>query len=620
MDVLNPIYTEKAACQDCYKCVRQCTVKAIRVEQGRAAVVKDLCVLCGHCVEVCPVGAKKVRNDLSRVKKLLGAGRRVIASVAPSYVSEFPHLAPEQFVALLRKLGFWAVSETALGADLVSYEVARQLRSATPGTILISSACPTVVEYLHKYKPALARRMTAVASPLLTHARYLQQLYGSECAVVFIGPCISKKWEADTEPQLLSVAIDFEDLRRWIEETGLHPQVLKPGEEDRFMPQRAGKGTLYPIDGGMIAAVKSWSVPQGVRCMSFSGIEEINRALDDLEGASLEGSPLEGAPFSDPIFLELLACEGGCVNGPRSKKRTGTIKKRFSVLEYAQGASNFTRKAGNGVSGKETTGFAARGTSASGNAATDSATIEIAALAAYRWDLPPLQDPVCTEAELLEALRKTGKFSQEDELNCGGCGYDTCRDFARAMLAGRAEPNMCVSYMRKLAQKKANGLIQSIPSGVVIVDNDLHIVECNYNFARIAGEEALELWEAKPGLEGASLEKLLPCSRYFRDVLNGSEAIDRDLKMQNRILHATIFGIERGACAGGVFHDITAPWVQKDRVVTQARKVITKNLAVVQKIAFLLGENAAETEATLNSIIDSFEATEPVSAEKEPNR
>ena len=365
---------------------------------------------------------------------------------------------------------------------------------------------------------------------------------------------------------------DYETLR-----------VIQPNSEARLIPERAGKGALYPVDGGMIAAIKSWNVPAQVKFMSFSGIEEIERALDDLEDALAQGE------LQEPLFLELLACPGGCVNGPRTKKRTGTIRKRLSVLEYGQ----------NRLAGSVAQNL------------TDTATVLY-----QQWTTKPVTPGPYKEQELAEALRRTGKYSREDELNCGGCGYDTCRDFAKAMLAGKAEPDMCVSYMRKLAQKKANGLIRAIPSGVVIVDARLTIVECNQNFARILGEEALQLWEAKPGLEGASLEKLLPFYHYFQDVLDGSEAIDRDIRFNKQILHATIFGIERGAYAGGVFQDVTAPWVQKDRVVSQARKVITRNLAVVQKIAFLLGENAAETETTLNSIIESFEKSESLHQDK----
>ncbi|WP_304223691.1 [Fe-Fe] hydrogenase large subunit C-terminal domain-containing protein [Gracilinema caldarium] len=576
MDVLNPIYTEKTVCQDCYKCVRHCTVKAIRVENGRAAVLRDLCILCGHCVEVCPAGAKKVRNDLGRARKLLESGKRVIASLAPSFASEFPGIDLDRMASALVHLGFWAVSETAWGADLVAKEVALQLSQAQGGSILMSSACPTVVDFIAKYRPAFADRITSLASPLLSQARMLRRLYGDDCAVVFIGPCISKKQEADEQGQDVAVAIDFEDLRTWLSEANIHLPLVKASPDVRIIPERAGKGALYPVDGGMIAAIKSWQVTEGVRFMSFSGIEEIARALDDVEDALSKGR------LKEPLFLELLACPGGCINGPRSKKRTGTINKRLSVLDYGQ-----NRSAGDLVKTLEGHG----------------------PVLAQRWTGRAVAAESCSEQELAEALRRTGKYSREDELNCGGCGYDTCRDFARAMLAGRAEADMCVSYMRKLAQKKANGLIRAIPSGVVIVDARLAIVECNYNFARLLGEEALQLWEAKPGLEGAALEKLLPFSRYFQDVLNGAEAIDRDIRFNNRILHGTIFGIERGAYAGGVFQDVTDPWVQKDRIVSQARKVITRNLAVVQKIAFLLGENAAETEATLNSIIESFEHT-----------
>jgi iron only hydrogenase large subunit-like protein len=577
MDFLNPIYTEKAECQDCYKCLRECSVKAIKVEGGRAAIVPELCVLCGHCVEVCPVGAKKVRGDLARAKRLLESKDRVVVSLAPSFVSEFPGLEPGKLIAAIKRLGFHAVSETARGADIVARRVAEELERAAAaidadraagtvrGKVLISSACPTVVEHVKKYSERFAAGVTDLFSPLLAHAKELKSIYGEDTGIVFVGPCISKKRESDLHRDLVDVAIDFTDLAAWFEESRIRPAALLPTPEDRFVPARAGKGALYPVDGGMIAAVKRYQPPECSRFMAFSGIEEIDRALADLSEDELDA----------PVFLELLACPGGCVNGPRSRSRSGTIAKRFKVLEYADDAPD--RYDG-----------------------TIPTIDDIRRLSPVREAAPSAQ-------EIADALRKTGKYSREDELNCGGCGYDTCRDFAVAMIAGKAEQDMCVSYMRKLAQKKANGLIRAIPSGVVIVDQNLSIIECNRAFAKILGEEAEQLWDAKPGLEGADLQKLAPFHKYFRDVLNGAEALDRDIHFGRRILHAAVFCIERGAISAGVFQDVTAPWVRKDRVVSQARKVITKNLAVVQKIAFLLGENAAESEAILNSIIESFD-------------
>ncbi|QQO09690.1 [Fe-Fe] hydrogenase large subunit C-terminal domain-containing protein [Breznakiella homolactica] len=571
MDLLNPVYTEKAECQDCYKCLRECTVKAIKVEGGRAAVVPELCVLCGHCVEVCPVGAKRVRNDLPRAKLLLESGRRVIASVAPAFASEFSGIAPGKLAGALKKLGFWGVSETARGADLVARQVARELtvrdedRGGKFPKVLISSACPTVVEYVKKYQGAFGSGVTDFHSPLMAHAEELKALYGNDIAVVFIGPCISKKRESDLHRDLVEAVIDFRDLEIWFGEKGILPEIISPADEAAFIPERAGKGALYPMDGGMIAAVKRYSIPPGVRYMAFSGIGEIDRALKELSETELDA----------PVFLELLACAGGCINGPRVRSRTGTIRKRLSVFSYAEDAPEIYTGPSPDISNT--------------------------------WYMKPIRETEPSAEEIAGALRRTGKYSREDELNCGGCGYDTCRDFARAMVSGKAEQEMCVSYMRKLAQKKANGLIRAIPSGVVIVDKDLRIVECNRNFVKLIGGDAEELWEAKPGLEGAELDKMVPFHRYFRDVLNGAPALDKDIKLDRRIFHATIFGIERGEFAGGVFQDVTAPWVRKDRVVSQARKVISKNLAVVQKIAFLLGENAAETEATLSSIIESFD-------------
>lgn len=564
MDYLNPIFTEKAECQDCYKCIRECSVKAIRVEGGRAAVVPELCVLCGHCVQVCPVGAKRVRDDLPRAQRLIGLGSPVAAALAPSFASEFPGLEPGKLIAALRALGFAAVSETAIGADLVSRRLAADLRAAPRGSVVVSSACPTVVEHVKKYHPAFAASVTELRSPLLAHAALLKERLGSGSKVVFIGPCISKKRESDLHKDLVDVAIDFSDLASWLDEAGVDPRAMAAGPEDAFFPERAAKGSLYPIEGGMIASVRKYGSLPGVRWMSFSGLPEIDRALAELDGMEL----------GDTIFLELLACPGGCVNGPRGQASAGTVAKRLRVQDYAEGSAATAGLEGPDISA--------------------------------RWSIEPVGAARPEPAAVASALSRIGKYGPDDELNCGGCGYDTCRDFARAMIEGKAEAAMCVSYMRKLAQKKANGLLRSIPSGVVIVDRDLAVVECNHAFARLLGPDAEAIWEAKPGLEGADLAKLAPFAKHFAEVIEGGQAVERDIRSGGRVLHGTIFGIERGAFAGGVFQDITSPWIRKDRVVTQARKVIQKNLAVVQKIAFLLGENAAESEAILNSIIDSF--------------
>lgn len=577
MDAMNPVYTEKAECQDCYKCVRECAVKAIRVEGGRAAVIPELCVACGHCVMVCPVGAKKVRDDLSRAKALVATGRRVVVSLAPSFAADFEGLEPRKLIAAIKALGVDAVSETALGADMVARSVAEAMTASAKAQdgsgraggagrtpVFISSACPAVAEYLGKYRPDAFGKVTRLLSPLQAHALELKASLGNDTALLFVGPCVAKKREADLRRDLIDVAIDFADLWTWFYEEGIDPWKVAAGPADVFSPRRAGSGALYPFDGGMVAAIASYPLPRGATLLSYSGLGKIAEALEGLEGLSACG----------PVFVELLACEGGCVNGPRTSAKTGSIRKRLAVEAYAGTAAAVG-------------GHGARQIGA-----------ELA--------ISPIAEPKPAEDQLEAALRRAGKYIHDDELNCGACGYDTCREFAAAMVSGKAEPEMCVSFMRKLAQKKANGLIKAIPSAVVIVDRDMRIAECNQAFARAAGSDAETLWEAKPGLEGVELNSLFPAASLFAAVQGGAGTVEREMRVGGKVYLATVFCIEDGELAGGVFQDVTAPWVRKDRVISKARKVIDKNLAVVQRIAYLLGENAAETEAALSSIIESF--------------
>ncbi|MDR2418033.1 MAG: 4Fe-4S binding protein [Treponema sp.] len=592
-----PIYTELADCQDCYKCIRRCPVKAIRVENSHAQVIPDACVACGRCVIHCPAFAKRARNDVGRVKRFIIEEKKVFVSLAPSYISEFSEFTPRQLELALKRLGFFAVSETALGADFVSAQIASDMETACEDSgqkLFISSACPAVVEYIKRYTPELAPYITNRASPLLAHARLLRRLYGN-IAVVFIGPCIAKKREADQWNEI-DAALTFKELRDWlkaeaiVDAEGVLERVsdtqnatimgaegalekmsdTQAKDEPKFLPRRAAKGALYPIDGGMIQSWKNYSNPPAALSMAISGVDAIEKTLSDFDVAAL----------TRPLFLELLFCSGGCINGPGASNAASGMARRMRLLEYAEMADN----------------------------TLDSATLAKRVSLTDTLSATKVAETNHTEAEIQGALRQVGKFSIHDELNCSSCGYDTCRNFARAMLDKRAERTMCVSYMRKLAQKKANGLIRAIPSGVVIVDKELKIVECNENFARLMGKELRNLFEILPGLEGADLRKITRAAHYFTDVLssNSADEIECDIREGKKILHLTVFVVEKGEIAAGVIDDITLPQVRKDKTVSRAQKIIDKNVAAVQKIAFLLGENAAETEAILNSIIESY--------------
>jgi iron only hydrogenase large subunit-like protein len=567
MNYLDPVFTEKTECQDCFKCVRNCPVKAIKVENESAIVMSELCIACGRCVEICPVGAKRVRDDLGRAKQLLNSGRQTIVSLAPSFISEFPGCSPAQMCAALQSLGVFGVSETALGAQEVSANVAEMLRQNPEPRIYVSSACPTAVDLIGKYFPQHADKITPLMSPVLAHCKLLRRQYGQDLAVIFVGPCIAKKREADAQPGLLDVALTFQELRRWFEERNIVPEEMTTGAD--FIPGPAEEGALYPMDGGMIAGVKGNCSVLDVQFMAFSGVENIKECLADLDEIELRR----------PLFLELLACEGGCINGPCGSQRGATVRKRHRVLDHAVYSEEKIPR-------------------------PPTERIEL--------NLVPEARPAHAhdESEILEALRRVGKYHREDELNCGGCGYDGCRDFAQALLENKAEPSMCVSYMRKLAQNKASALLKTIPSGVVMVNEDLHVVECNEPFARMLGEDVLSIYRAKPGMEGASLAKLIPFSDLFKGVLrSGGDILDRDLRVDQNIFRISIFTIEAHRLVGSILQDITQPAVHKDQVIRKARQVVQKNLATVQKIASLLGENAAESEIILDSIVESFSPT-----------
>lgn len=560
-----PVYTIEAECQDCYKCVRHCPVKAIQVRDGHAAVIPEMCVACGNCVEVCPVKAKQVRNGTGRARRLLAETVPVYVSLAPSWVSEFRGVSAAQLVRALKELGVAGVSETALGAQLVSAEIARKLDEESPG-LLLSSACPTSVDFIRKYLPELAGRITPVASPLIAHCRLLRDTFGENIRTIFIGPCIAKKNESDRHPALLNLALTYPELRQLFREEGIDPARVTPRAEDSFVPEAVEEGARYPIEGGMNDTIAFQTRNRKVHYVTLSGLENIDLAL----------SGIRELPKGETVFVEMLACHGGCVHGPCAEHDSPGLLERLRVLNYARLPEQPRRRTAKSGIGDD---FPA---------------------AAFEPPVPGIN-------EIAAALRSIGKNSPEDELNCDGCGYDTCRNFAQALLAGRAEPSMCVSYLKKQAQKKANALLRSISSAVVITDKKLQIIECNRNFAALFGEDTLEAFDACPGLAGADLKRIVPFAGLFASSLQSGHDVRRDsLKVGKRLYNLNIFNIDPREVVGAVIFDVTNTEMRREQIAARAREVIDRNLATVQEIACRLGEQMADTELLLRSIADNY--------------
>lgn len=566
MKQLYPIYTEKNECQDCYKCLRQCPVKAIMISDGHASVIEEYCVLCGHCVDVCPMRAKRIRSEISRVKTLIADNKKTIVSLAPSWVSEYKNVNESQMVSALKNLGFYAVSETALGAEIVTESTAKLLKDA-PNGIYWSSACPSAVDFIEKYAHLQVPNITNIISPVIAHAKILKEYYGDDSSIVMIGPCIAKKSESLLYPSYLDLCITFSDLNDWLTDEGINIFEIEMIKNEKFLPFQAEKGRFYPVNGGMVEALRHYEYLKDVNFITISGLSNIDKAI-----IGRETTP------QNKVFIEALACEGGCVNGPGAKKRDAGLDGRIKLFpDFLDDKKNKLPKHYLNKDIKR------------------------------NFIEKEIKIHEFTETDIQNTLRKIGKENKEDELNCGGCGYDKCRSFALARLSGKAEDSMCISYLRKQNQKKANALIQTIPFGVVIVDENLQIIECNYHFAKMFGKETEDIFNTNPGLKGAYLEKILNFYDLFKRVLeNGIEIEKNSYKDHNMLLNIHIFNIEDKKVIGALIMDVSKTEIKREQIAERAKKVIHKNLATVQEIACMLGEHMAETEILLRSIAEDY--------------
>ena len=562
----HPLFTIKNDCQDCYKCVRECPVKAIKIEDNSAQIVPELCVACGKCYKVCPVRAKQDRDDVVRAKNMLAAGEKVYISLAPSWIAEFDNVTKEQLLTAIEKLGFAGVSETALGAEEVSAYLADFLSDKKEG-LYLSTACPAFVEYISKYKPELTANLTPVLSPVLSHCKLMRRHFGQDIKIVFVGPCIAKKFEADRNSELLNLSISFRDLRRWFREAGINYHTIEPRQRIDFVYKQAEEGRYYPVEGGMIETIRPYGKTNHVYMMQLTGLENIERELEDIKGTKPQR----------PIFVECLACEGGCVNGPCTRNHKSGFEKRARVLNDV----------------KHSDEIGARKTKEN---------------LAKIYEAKQVDDKKYDDEQIRRVLALLGKYTIEDEINCNACGYDNCRNFAKAILDGKAEIDMCVSHIKHQAQRKANALLKCIPSPIVIVNSKLSIIEYNDHFvdAFWDDEEHADIYD-RNNLIGANLRDFISFTNLFSASLELGEDVKREnARHGNKVYDVMVFNIEQKQVVGGVIEDVTKVEIKREKIAEKAKEVIEKNLATVQQIACTLGEHMAETEVLLRSIAKDY--------------
>jgi iron only hydrogenase large subunit-like protein len=602
-------------CRNSYSCVRVCPVDAIEVRANKdhPAIVPERCIGCGLCFVSCSPRAIEFRDSIGHVKKVLSSGRKTAALIEPSIASEFDDITDyRKFVAMIRLLGFDYVHEVSFGVDLIALKYA-ELFSTAEGKYFITANCPSIVKLIEKFHPELSPNLAPLVSPMIATAMVVKELYGNDVATVQIGPCIDAKDEAlmYKSGELIDGVLTFIELRKLFDDSGIQERLVKMSD---FDPPFGYWGALYPLPAGIIQAGGLKRDMVSSRVITASGKEDIIEAINDFDKSI------------DTIHhhFNLFFCHG-CLLGPGMEHHRERFRRRALVSRYAEKRVGTLDKA-----------------------KWQKNMDKWSKLDFSRSFTPNDQRiPEPPEEAVNEVLKIIGKNNPDDELNCGACGYSSCREFASTVAKGLAIPEMCHTFNlrnkqeyietlrqtnRKLADtKKAlkeseelarrekdvaqsasdmmNNMLEKLPTGVVIVDNNLKILHSNHSFINIIGEDARAISDIIPGLAGADLKTLIPFNVYnmFTFVIKEDEpVVSKDVHFEDKMLNISIFPIKKNKMCGAVIRDLYSPEVQGEEVINRVSEVIDKNLEMVQKIGFLLGEGASETEQMLNSIVESY--------------
>lgn len=558
MNDLASLYIERNDCTSCYRCVRECKQKAINITSDGVRIDPVKCIGCSACISMCKPGVIKLRNDIYLARKIIKESDIKVASVSPQWVTEFEGISPEKFVEALKLLGFTHVSESALGAQETMRKEHEYLREN--GGIGISARCPAVVDYILKHRPRLRNLVLPVASPMIAHARMIKNWWGSDANVIHISGCVAAKDEAGRNDDLVPVALTFRELRRWFSEEGINFDKLYGMGDYCFEPYVAKSGVRYQLCGAMEAG-------EGVVSIAESTMEGVQTIL-------------EVAPTvaDTPVWLDLMACSQGCLgsNGATYEKISRVVQR--IVFER----SSFDRA-------RITTNY----------------TLPYIDLSRPEYE-PQLVDTFVPEGETVAALDKLGIAAPADQTDCNACGFVKCRRFAKALSRGEVKKEMCWQYANKEITKKFTTLISKLPFGVALVGADMKIEESNRLLASMIGHDVELAYDANNGLRGAAINDILPFAQYVSTVLeNGEDSMVRDVQIKERMVTVSIHTIHKYKSVLVICRNMMFSQVRNEVIVARTQKVIQENLETVQKIAYMLGENASRTEAILNSILNS---------------
>ena len=548
---------KKSNCKNCYKCIRHCPVKSIRFSAGQAHIIGNECILCGHCFVVCPQNAKEIVDETEKVRFLLQSGDPIVVSLAPSFISNYDGVGIEAMRRALKALGFYDVEETALGATMVKREYDRMLKEENRD-ILISSCCHSINLLIQKYFPKELAYLADVVSPMQAHCLDIKRRI-PHAKTVFIGPCVAKKDEAEQYAGIVDATLTFEELTKWLKEKKIElNQDILPKEESR--------ARFFPTTGGILKTMAQ-DAP-GYTYLALDGVENCIAALQDIENGRIHH-----------CFIEMSACVGSCLGGPVMEKyHRSPVKDYMAVANFA-GKKDFD--------------------------------VPQPDVVLMKQSFSPIErlSQMPSENEIYEILREMGKYKPEQELNCGSCGYNTCREKAVAIYQGKAEISMCLPFLKDKAENFSDTIVKNTPNGLIVLNDKLEVQQIN-----AAALKIMNLRTASDVL-GDQVVRILDPTAFIKVRQTGRGSYHERLYLAEykRYVEQTVVPVEDGRMLLCIMRDVTDEEEERRKkeeisrqTIEVADRVVDKQMRIVQEIASLLGETAAETKIALSKLKESI--------------
>lgn len=554
----NCLTLKKSNCKNCYKCIRHCPVKSIRFSGNQAYIINNECILCGQCFVVCPQNAKEIVDETEKVRVLLQSGAPVYVSLAPSFAANYENVGIEGMRQALKQLGFADAEETAVGATMVKREYERILREEKRD-IVISSCCHSINLLIQKYYPAVLPYLADVASPMQAHCADIKRRH-PEAKTVFIGPCVAKKDEAEHYAGVVDAVLTFEELTAWLEKSGVE---LKP-QLDHTLESRA---RFFPTTGGILKTMAQ-DAP-GYTYLAIDGVENCKAALKDIESGKIHN-----------CFIEMSACVGSCVGGPIMEKQHHTPVHDYLAISNYAGQRDFDTPQPEPKAMRKHFAFIER----------------------------DAQMP--TEMEIREIMRqKMGKMKPSDELNCGSCGYSTCREKAIAIYQGKAEVSMCLPFLKDKAESFSDSIVNNTPNGLLVLNDQLEVQQINKAARKIMNIRFASDVLGEPVVRIMDPSLFVQAQNTGRDI----QAQKTYLPEYKKYVEQTVVYDREYRLLICIMRDITEEEAEREKKENISRKtveiadrVVDKQMRIVQEIASLLGETAAETKIALTKLKESI--------------